>query len=656
MSLFSLTSSRTVSKEDFADAHEPLNDGVKKVPTAATVAASTKTGDVGKDTNAQGTPRTIPEKPDTDDKTEKQFDTVSESAEKGTAPKAPAAKPDESAKDSDTPASKPAAKEEGSSDDVKDNKAPPFEKKDETPETDAEKPESKLEHETKEATTDELKKTEKATKSLENYTDHAKRFDIVGYPRKDRERLVNMITFIGKRSGKDVSNVTVSSEAIDAAVSLGKARIAKLERDLLIHEERTPSSENYDVVVEEALNETPPESGADLLDPAAAAALTEKEIDPLDLPDDVEFTRVKDAIETLQSGQVAIERYVDILRSNPRISKQAAAVLQAGLEQIDQMCGLRVRATGMEGYTTTPRAAMEDATVNEKSLMDRAGEIGAKIIQWLKDLVTRAGTMWDKMINGISSLQSEMQDVYTELSNLRGASGDGDLDITSLASPYTFMEGEWVGEELTIEEEAALKYVNSFMTRVRQQLASPIAAVVKTGGVGQDTLDEIEEIVGQFEAANKKPEFKLPGGFIVMDYKGKLTYGFNRDRGKYPKSKAVVDLSNSARFKTQFEKIRKFTLNIADSDDIDNFKKANNQVADAILSARRGAKGPDFDEIEFQKIQTAAAQATSKFFDITDYFSAVRGLVVIQQGRCNVYKLIAKKLRQEDARADKDGA
>ncbi|WP_141031833.1 hypothetical protein, partial [Escherichia coli] len=59
----------TLSNEDFADAHEPVNDGVKEVPDADESAkmVTSSAGSGESDLTTQGEGKVIPEKPDTDE-------------------------------------------------------------------------------------------------------------------------------------------------------------------------------------------------------------------------------------------------------------------------------------------------------------------------------------------------------------------------------------------------------------------------------------------------------------------------------------------------------------------------------------------------------------------------------------------------------------
>lgn len=641
MSLFHLKS--FVSKEDFADAHEPLNDGVKEVPNAQTVAAGTKTGDVGTDTNSAGPAKVIPEQEDTDDKTEKQFDTVSETAEKGVSesgsetpvgekedsgPKAPPAKSDADTSDTQTDSGDGATK------------APPFVKKDDAETSEASTDdEPKLEHDTAEATDSEIKKTETATKSLEAYSEHAGRFDIVGYPRKDQDRIRNTIAFINRRAGKS-GDVKLSLECISEAVETGKARLVDLQAQAAVHAKRKVSAENYDAVVEQAITTEPTAHGNEPLAPVVAEELTAVETDPLDLPEVAEIGRIQDAIQTLQGAGVAIERHIEILRSNKRISKQAAAVLQAGLEHIDQICGLKVRATGMEGYLTTPRAACEEADVNEKSLLDRAGEIGAKILQFLRELIAKGKVLWQKYQSGIATVQTKMVEIKKEVDALKGAPTSQSLDITQVSDAHMFMGNQFVGNAVTDEELNVMFQLGKVMSTIQRQIAGPVIAVIKSGGVDEQTLQRIEDILADHDNDNHMTETTLPGDYVFRS--NDSSFSIEKGQGSESTDVAVIDLEDTGTLRRNFAEIYKFTGKLGDADQIDLFVSINEKLTQALIGLRSRAKRGMFDEALYQKIQSLSAHITDKYFNLTKYFEVMSALAKAQGSRAKVYNHIVR--------------
>lgn len=641
MSFFHL-SKLVGSKEDFADAHEPLNDGVKEVPNAQTVAAGTKTGDVGTDTNSPGPAKVIPEKEDTDDATEKQFDTVKESAETGESKPAPAKSDDSTESKPTPPATKP---DEGSKDTDADSgdgatKAPPFVKKDDAEESEAEADEPKLEHDTAEATDAEIKKTESATKSLEDYAQHAGRFDIIGYPRRDQERLRQTIGFINHRAGKPSDVTKLSLECINEAVGTGKARIELLKRQAEIHATRKVSKENYDAVVEQAITTEPTAHGNEPLAPEVAEQLTAVETDPMDLPEVAEIGRIQDAVETLQGAQVAIEQHLQILRSNKRISKQAAAVLQAGLEHIDQICGLKVRATGMEGYLTTPRAAVEDADVNEKSLLDRAGEIGAKIIQFLRELIARSKVLWKKYQSGIASVQTKMVEIKKEVDALKGSPTSQSHDISQVANEYMFIDKEFVGHAVSDEELNVMFELDRIINVVQKEIANPIIATLKSGNVDEETLERIHDILDRHEIdAERGKETRLPGNY-VFKVNGP-SFSIDKEQPSYTRGMAVIDMKDTGTLRRNFAEIYKFTGRLGEAKQIDTFVNVNEKITQALIGMRSRGKQGMFDEELFQKIQSTTAHITDRYFNLTKYFDVMGALAKAQGARAKVYHWIA---------------
>jgi len=586
MSLLDLKS--LVSVEDFADAHEPLNDGVKEVPNAKTVAASVGTGDVGNDTTTQGPAKVVPEKPDTDDATKTEHNVVKESAEKTSTPKA----------EGDAEASAEPAEVE---------------------ETDEAK--EPLEHTSEKSAKDELEKTERATTALEAYAPNAKKFDIIGHPKVKAAEVGKMVGFLQRRSGIK-GEPTVSAESISAAVDLGRARIAKLEREVRILGSQTVSKE--DLTEEIEVTEQPTAHGAPPLAPEAAAALTEVETDPLDVPL-LEIEKVQETIQTLEAGQATLEQYRQIIRDNPRMSKQAAAVLHAGLEHIDQVCGLKVRSTGLESYVTTPRAAMEEADVDEKSISSRANEIGAKLLKWLKVLMEKVAHAWNTYRTGLSGLK----DKYEELKKHKFPT-EGEFNLKP-APALLFMRSVFVGDLLTPEEVKLAKKINTHYKGVTREILHRLDVMLKK--------NDVDDIVMFAEALLTDPKLfsMIPGPKWITDEGGKLV--LTEGEVKVPDWYTVdLDLLNvQAIFNGTIRSIDEF-LNL---NTVELLKQSTNDVVKMLLAYRNGP-GKELDESEFQKVQTAVINSSVKLFDADSYFDILKNVGAIYNARYKMFSAIAK--------------
>lgn len=624
MSLFDLKS--LVSTEDFADAHEPLNDGVKAVPNAQTVAASVKTGDVGKDTTSQGPAKVVPEKPDTDDETKTEHNVVKESAEKsgGSVPAASKA---------------PAPKESGSGDE---SPAKPTESK--KPDEEAEEKSEPLEHQTEKSAKDELEKTEKAKEALEAYAPKAKRFDIIGHPTRQAERIGKAVGFVQRRSGNK-GTVTVSAESIDNAIALSQVRIAKLEREIRVlnkcqvsmednESPQTPDKTQTTTTttttttgqenLEEGMiiNDVPTEHDAPPMDPAGAVALTEAELDPLDVPM-LEIQRVTDTIQTLEAGAAAVEQYRQIFKANPKMSKQAAAVLNAGLEHIDQVCSLKVRSTGLESFLTTPRAAMEETdAVKDSSFTDRAADIGAKILKWLASLVEKAREMYDQYRTGLSSLRDKCAALAKQKFNKDGTT------VLRPAPELLFMDGEFYGDWPTPDEEHLPTKLNQHYTKLTSEIKRRVGSMLR------DKSPEDIALVMEAQRGDSGKFAELPGNHNIVSEAGRLKLG----EGK-PGTPEEHSVENSDIRPDRLMNVTVKYLDALMSLDIAKLLKASSdEVTRGLIKYRKG-HGKDLDESEFQKVQQAVVDNSIKLFDVSSYFEILKYLGSICNAR---YKLCSQ--------------
>ncbi len=634
MSLYDLKS--LVSVEDFADAHEPLNDGVKAVPNAKTVAASVGTGDVGKDTTSQGPAKVVPEKPDTDDKTKTEHNVVKESAEKSggsdskpTSPKAPEA-------------DKPAG-----------DKAPPFPPKEKEEESADEG--EKLEHNSEKSAKDELEKTEGAKAALEAYAKDAKRFDIIGHPTRRSAEIGKVMGYIQRRSGQSGA-ITISAESIDQSIALSHTRIAKLEREVRILGSRTVSNEEAapavqpagkgattttttttttsgqeNLVEEIAVTEAPTEHGAPPMDPVAAAALTEAELDPLDVPM-LEIQKVQETLDVLETGQAAIEQYRLIIRETPRMSKQAAAVLHAGLEHIDKMCSLKVRTTGMEAYLTTPRAAMEEADpVDEKTLGSRAAEIGARILKWIKVLLKKLTEYWQKLQPVIASTRDKATALQNQVKALSDEPKQSEIQFDTNSSMW--LASDFVGLEMapiivTLPKELAA-YYTALDNRIAKGISKSLTADFEA------SKDRIIMVI-ENTSRNLSPAFTtqiLPGGKrIEQDGVGLSLVDVSE-----PTAKPVgLDMDKATMLRGIGLAI-KVLETLENSRALDTIKASQEHVSKAVVDFRKG-DGAKWDEADFQAIQTSIVNQMGKAFNAENYFGIVK---YIAQQAANTVKVIS---------------
>lgn len=579
--------------EDFAAAHEPLNDGVKPVPNAHTVAASSKPAPVKEPAAEKPVDKPLKE------------DTTSEAPTKEVEAKEPV---------------EPEVKED----------TPP------------------LEHATEKATKTELEKTEKETKALESYLPKAERFDIIGYPRRDQASLEHAVGFLQRRSGLTCKAV-ISSESISNAVQLGHKRISSLTAQLAQHRKVSlesqpetfaeiyePEFTQADVVEEIAVTEAPTESNAEPLAAAVAEDLTLQETDPLDV-DLLEIQKVEQTIDSLTQAGGAIEQYIQIVRANPKMSKQAAAVLHAGLEHIDQTCSLKVRSTGLESYDTSPRAAMEAADVNEKTLLDRASEIGAKIIKVIKDLMNKIQTSWGKLSNGITAIEAQAKGLELIIDGINSDAEVKEVVITN-PSPMLFLGDEFIGDLNPIHVNQALSLIQSSVKEISTQVIGPISAIIKSG-INDETVTKIENIISSV-SSNDNMSIELPGGMLVKRVGLTLVNEISETNHANTQAELVVEGKDQYSLSKYIEAVLKTIEKIGDADVITLVRKDHDRLLDALVKSRN----KETDEVVFQQVQKILTTQVLVSFNPTQYFQLLRHLAAIIHARLGYIEKLAKSL------------
>lgn len=603
------------SQEDFADAHEPVNDGVKKVPNADDIARQVgrSGGDGSADITKQGEANIVEEKPD-DEETE-------------------------------TEMTEQVASDNDANDIVEESETTEVE------ETVEDEPE--LAHDTVKAVETDEKVTTEEKEALEAFVPLVRRAELIGYTKRQTEGLRKSIGTIRAKAGLKGA-FTISAESINESIGLAEDHLVKLARKRKFLT-RKVSLENIVEPVISPMNEVPlahPDS--EPLSVEEGLAITEAELGPV-VDTVIEQQAMQDTLSTigqLQAGAVALEQYVALLRKNKgRVTKQTAAIIHAGLEHIDTTCGLRVRSTGLENFDTTPRMAMESTDVDEKSLLDRAGEIGAKILKWLQELMTQANITWEKFSGGISRVQNEMAAVKERLDAIKTSEG-GSMKLSGVTSAIMFLDGGFIGTVLTQNEVMAEKEINRVVKAVRSKVSDPIAAALKAGPADEEMFDKVESIVSTHDTpANQARTIELPGGFSIFAMDSGFSVGLSgmrEERESSNQNDATVELDLPV-LKRSLNQIYEYTMGLGNDEELKLILQANKNVEKALIELRKASKGPDFDETLYQRIQNVAAHATNKFFDIDKYFRVMNTLARIQGGRVKVYNHIVRKLSKPAA-------
>jgi hypothetical protein len=288
------------------------------------------------------------------------------------------------------------------------------------------------------------------------------------------------------------------------------------------------------------------------------------------------------------------------------------------LEHIDRKCGLKVRATGMEGYDTTPRAAMEDAEINEKTLLSRAGEIGAKILQFLRQLYDKATNVWHKFNNNLSTLQNNIEATLQKVKDL-DESRRADGPITLKASPELFIGTDFIGLEMTREEWDGLALLQSTQTKAFKELVKPALALIKSQGISEDTEQAIIQMSDDYTSNNQK-ELPLPGNWTLTQAGAAVDYSYGT--GANHSDTVEVDIPTKGELTKLLGDLNKYVTALSDESVMNTLKQLEREVTTTLSGARKG----EYDEITFQKLQNAVISDLVKPLSLDKYFTVIRHL------------------------------
>lgn len=598
----------SISNEDFADAHEPVNDGVKTPPNAADIAAMIKPPQ-GKeaDITTSGEAKIIPA---VDDDTEMD------------AEKKPAF---------DTPAEEtPEQKQPEEVAEVED--------------------EPSLAHDTvKEVKTDTAVVT-KEKEALEAFVPLIRRAEIIGYTKRDKEALSNSIRRIRLKAGVK-GTFTVSSESINEAIALSNEHLTRLKRkyDYLTARQKQVTVEEFDgmpsgsPIVEEIVTEQPlAHPGAVPLDPATAQELTLAELQPVidTVIEDQVMTETLNDIDQHERSLVAIEQFVGLLRENKgRVSKQTAAIIHNTLTHIDVTCNLRARSTGLEGFDTTPKAALESTEVDEKSLMKRAGEIGAKIIAFLKKLYAKAREWWDKLNMALKKANVVAEEVKDKISTVKG-DGDENLKLSPVPTKL-FRKGHFVGFAVDQSEIDVLNAMHREVKRHLEKVIRPMIDILVYKAPPDSILDKLNAFKESLGDYKNTASIALAGGYIYKQEGWKITITDDDDSGAPEGDTFEVELPGKNYMSRFIEGVIKHGKTLGNSATPDIFKEIDEVVTKGVVQLRRNAVGNlEGDEDKYQAIQKIVTDELAGAFNFNTYNSVVKVLTVIHSQRVAVYRHI----------------
>lgn len=584
-----------LSQEDFADSHEPVNDGIKEVPNADDIAAQVgRTSDGGADITKDAV---TPEPKESE---------VSE---------------------------EPEAVEETD--------------KSEVVATTDEADKTELAHDNIKAVDADTKVTTSDKEALENFVPKVKRAELIGYSKRDTVALTDSMRRIRAKAGVKGSFV-ISSESINESIVLADAHLTRLNKTkVALVKRQVVSSESH-------VGEVVPLAHADSqpVAPEVAEALTLQELQPVidSVIEEQAMAEVYSNIQTLETAGHAVEGFTTLLReNNGRISKQAAAIIHASLEHIDHTCSLRVRTTGLEDYNTSPRAAMESTDVDEKSLSNRAAEIGAKIIKFLKMLWDKAEDLYKKYSTGVLTLEKNAEILLGKVKAIKEQS-----DATRFTLPTVnntmFMGSQFVGTAITKEEENVIKDMTTTAKRILGIGIGPAVAAMTHGALDDETYGEVTKITQQ-----------LTHGEMVIDLPGGYSYNREGITVKYengtsddtPESVDVPLLSKNELVKS-IESIRNYLSTLASTTVMDVLRKSNRTLSKGVGDFRGKVKGnAEFDEQGFQGFQNEIIDKLVKPFDLPKYVTITTSLARMVGPRLVVLNAIYEQHAAKASKGDK---
>lgn len=588
------------SNEDFADAHEPVNDGVKKVPNANDIAQQVgRSGEGGEsDITKQGEATIIEEQADDEDAGTEMTEQV-----------------------------------------TTDNDANDIVEETETTETETPvEDEPELAHDDVKSVETDEKIVTKEKEALEAFVPIIRRAELIGYTKRQTQELGQAIRTIRAKSGIR-GPVTVSAESIHESIDAADAHLVKLAKKRKYLQYRV-SVENLVEPVVNPQNEAPlAHEGATPLPAAQGLAVTEAELGPVvdTVIEEQASQDLLNEIGQLQAAGVAIEGYTQLIRENKgRLSKQTAAIIHAGLEHIDNVCKLRKRSTGLENFDTTPRMAMESTDIDETSLGQRARDIGAKILNLLVQLIDQFSIYTQKFTGGIAPLIKQANELEASLRSLKG-----ELPAVTLSSaPAVLFEGNaFVGDKLTPEERDAPKTIANNRKLIMGRVIGPLVAALKNKA-SEEMVNEIRMISDKLVGEFGEKVISIPGGagVVLRGASIELDKTISNRTGMYKAEDHTnfdVSAIDSNLAANNVKEIAKYLDSLDDTATATEMNSMGRKVKDAVITMRRMSK--DVDEDILQRVQHNVTIAIMNVFSPTNYFKFLGDLAAIQKGRLVYY-------------------
>ncbi|BEG72736.1 hypothetical protein RVBP21_3640 [Pseudomonas phage BRkr] len=303
--------------------------------------------------------------------------------------------------------------------------------------------------------------------------------------------------------------------------------------------------------------------------------------------------QVANSIDQLHTAQTALEAYHDVVKTG-RVSKQSAAVLHKGLVHIDRTFNLKVKATGLEAFDTTPRSAMESVDIDGETITGRMKQIGGAVYKKIQELLAKLIEYIKNFDLKRKQSEAKVDKLLSQISDVpRNAIPENEKIKVSKAK-FFYAGGKFVGTDTSAEVAvidlavSAAMAMQSNVVFLGQQLAKMEAT--------SDGVNEFRNVIETRLSQNRDHvEKDLPGGGKII----REGHALILERGEDEHAGEELDALSRTDIEKALKSLQKFYQNAGKSDRISRIvDSARTKSQEAIKAARTGG-----DERYVQELQ-----------------------------------------------------
>lgn len=247
--------------------------------------------------------------------------------------------------------------------------------------------------------------------------------------------------------------------------------------------------------------------------------------------------------ERYEDAATALEAYIDLLQqAGPDgISRQSAAILNAGLNQVYKTLGLETHSTGLESYIScSPRDRMYNVVVSVEDIKQKAKDA----VKWLWEKIIKAAkalfAFGESLVGKVAQVYNKAKELAEAIKSNKTVAGvEFELpNILATALHASIQEGDTLDNANTAE----LQMIQVFVVDIPKAVTEMFLATAS----GNDFTPEASPVNAIFKSF--KESFILANGLEILSFKDDDSEEWNIATKSHPFEGETLSLKTRSGF------------------------------------------------------------------------------------------------------------